>query len=276
LHSGNHQYGGHPSDQPAHAGAEPLRAANALIDIAGPVPAAIAALRQAARAAVLTDRLEAATTLRELTGDDGPLLAAIRDGLSQTGGSPGAAADAAEDSPPPAWVIPALRRALAATASAAPPDVSTRALLAHALWYLGDGADTDAVLPVIAAGLRPPPGSPAWPDGPRARLDVIDTASSLGSDARPLIPDLTALLDDPLPCPRAAAALRKIDAFWDDGPGGAPLTQVAGHLVTAAGAPDGREQFLAVTPGHARPAALYAANEDVISTGNGSAYTGAG
>jgi hypothetical protein len=233
------------------ANVEPLRAAYALLAIADPVPAAIAALRQAARDGTMVDRLAAGTRLRELTGDDAPLLAAIRDGLGQTGSGLAAAAAAAAaeflGSPPPAWVVPVLRRALSTIASAVPSDVNTPVLIARALWYLGKGEDTDAVLPVIAAGLRPPTGgSPTWPSGLRAWPDAIDAAGSLGPAGTPLIPDLVALLDDPCSCPRAARALRNIDGWGDAGAGGVPLPRVTDHLVTAADFPDGREQYLAV------------------------------
>jgi hypothetical protein len=93
-------------------------AGRALAAVAGPVPEAARALRAAERATGggAVDRILVAGTLRDLTGDTGPLLAAIRDGLSQPRAVPLLAARAARSiEDPPRWLIAALEAALAAS-----------------------------------------------------------------------------------------------------------------------------------------------------------------
>ena len=80
--------------------------------------------------------------LRDLTGETGPLLEAIRDGLGRQRDRHSAAL-AARSIDPPEWLVPALKQALAADHE----DQQTRALVARTLCEFG--ADKGAVLAVI-------------------------------------------------------------------------------------------------------------------------------
>ena len=202
-------------------------AARALAAVAGPVPEAARALRAAARA--MGDdpvhRILVAGTLRDLTGDTRPLLAAIRDGLSQPRAVPFAARAARSIEDPPRWLIAALETALAPSGK----DQSARGEAARTLCqFASDKAD---VVRTLTELLRPGHGVLGGPAGGYA---VLEAARDLGPAARPLIPVLTPFLADPAFCPLAAETILRA------GLGGVSLGTLAGHLVTAAGADGGR------------------------------------
>jgi hypothetical protein len=201
-------------------------AGRALVAVAGPVPAAVRALRAAAQATGdgAIHRILIAGTLRDLTGDTGPLLAAIRDGLSEPRAVPFAARAARSIEEPPRWLIAALETALAADGNTQ----SAQGEVARTLCQFA--ADKADVVPILSELLRPQPGVLGGPAGGYA---VLEAARDLGPAARPLIPVLTPFLADPACCPLAA------DAILRAGLGGVSQGTLAGHLVTAAGA-DGR------------------------------------
>src|SRR6185437_573319 len=131
----------------------PLNAGRTLAAIAGPVPAAVTALQNAAAPdAEAYSRVPAATRLLRLTGDNAPLLAITQECLTKGSRALGTAASAAlEVDDPPAWLGPALAAALA-QAARPPADgatalhLETRLTLARALWRVsGDAA------PVVAS-----------------------------------------------------------------------------------------------------------------------------
>jgi HEAT repeats len=204
-----------------------VAAARALAAVAGPVPEAARALRAAAHATAdrAVHRILAAGTLRDLTGDTGPLLAAIRDGLSQPREVLFAARAARSIEDPPRWLIAALEAALAPSVK----NQSARGEAARTLCQFA--ADKAGVVPSLAGLLRPGHGVLGGPAGGYA---VLEAARDLGPAARPLIPALTPFLADPAFCPPAAEAILRA------GLGGVSLRTLAGHLVTAAGADGGR------------------------------------
>lgn len=202
-------------------------AGRALAAVAGPVPEAARALRAAADATAdgAVQRILAAGLLRDLTGDTGPLLAAIRDNLSQPREVLFAARAARSIEDPPRWLIAALEAALAASGK----NQSARAEVTRTLCQFA--ADKADVVPALAELLAPGHGVLGGPAGGYA---VLEAARDLGSAARPLIPALTPFLADPAFCPPAAEAILRA------GLGGVSLATLAGHLVTAAGADGGR------------------------------------
>ena len=201
-------------------------AGRALVAVAGPVPEAVRALRAATHPTGngAIHRTLIAGTLRDLTGDTGPLLAAIRDGLSEPRAVPFAARAARSIEDPPRWLIAALETALAADGNTQ----SVRGEVARTLCQFA--ADKADVVPTLTELLRPRHGVLGGPAGGYA---VLEAARDLGPAARPLIPVLTPFLADPAYCPLAAEAILRA------GLGGVSLGTLAGHLVTAAGA-DGR------------------------------------
>ncbi len=233
----------------------PLGAGSALAAIAGPLPAAIETLSQAAAAGTVTQRLTAATTLRSLTGDDEPLLAAIEQGLRQRGYELRAAARAARTlSTSARRLVPALTTALHAAVGpdATAPDISARIQLALALWHhTGDAA---SAIPVLADGLgRDPRRSGRW-----TAIHAADAAAVIGAAAKPLIPAILPLLDDPAQCPAAVHALLRIDPRSH---GGVDLAVLADRLVTAVGTDCGPQQRAVaalgeIGPGRLPPAAV--------------------
>jgi hypothetical protein len=201
-------------------------ATRALAAIAGPVPEAISALRTAAEATAdgIMHRIQAASTLRDLTGDAGYLLAAIRDGLSGQLGHDHAAMAARSIEDPPGWLVPALGAVLAAGGE----DQRARAEVVRALCHLAP--DKGAVLPVMTELLRQ---NPYALGGPVGGYVVLEAACELGLEAGPLVPELARSLPAPVFCPIAAEAILRA------GLGAISLSVLADHLVTAVGAEGG-------------------------------------
>jgi hypothetical protein len=202
-------------------------AGRALVAVAGPVPEAVRALRSAAHATGdgLIHRILIAGTLRDLTGDNGPVLAAIRDGLNEPRAVPFAARAARSVEDPPRWLIAALETALASTGG----NQSARGEVARTLCQFD--ADKAGVAATLTELLRPGHGVLG---GPAGGFAILEAARDLGPAARPLIPVLTPFLADPTYCPLAAEAILRA------GLGGVSLGTLAGHLVTAVGGDGGR------------------------------------
>jgi hypothetical protein len=201
-------------------------AAGALAAIVGPVPEAIEALRAAAESMAngIAYRIQAASTLRDLTRDAGPLLAAIRDGLSGQGGHDHAARAARSIEDPPSWLVPALGAVLTASGE----NRRTRAEVAWTLCQLAP--DETMVLPVMNGLLQQ---ASYGPGGPLGGYAVLEAARELGPAAGPLVPELARCLPAPVFCPIAA------EAILSAGLGGISLSALADHLVTAVGADGG-------------------------------------
>lgn len=202
---------------------DPLAAGQALSAIGGAIPAAVEALGLAATSGRFPRRLDAAQTLRSLTGEDEALLAVIEHGLDRRhGGVWMQAARAARTLvSAPGRLMPALTVARDAT----PPGTSASVEVALALWhYTGEAAPA---VPLLAEGLRAG-SSGQW----GAALWAAGGAAELGPAARPLVPALLPLLDDPKLCPAAAQALVRIDP---ESPGGVPPAELADRLVTIVG-----------------------------------------
>ncbi|USQ86785.1 hypothetical protein NFX46_25640 [Streptomyces phaeoluteigriseus] len=148
-------------------------------------------------------RLSAARALHELTGETGPLLAAIRAELTGPGRRLREAArlvtalgDAAEE------LVPAIRAALADRPERRSiPRLDAEAELAAALWDItGDDATAVAVLEAVIRA----------DGGPWTRWTALRAAKlavRLGPAARPLRPALEELLATPLHAPAAVLAL---------------------------------------------------------------------
>lgn len=170
-------------------------------------------------------RILAAGLLRDLTGDTGPLLAAIRDGLGHPREASFAARASRSIQDPPRWLTAALESALAASGK----NQSARGEITRTLCqFATDKADG---VPALTELLRPGHGALGGPAGGHA---VLEAARDLGPAARTLIPALTPFLADPAFCPPAAEAILRA------GLGSVALGTLAGHLVTAAGADGGR------------------------------------
>ena len=192
----------------------------ALADIAGATPEAVSLLRQAAAGSA---GLSAATRLRALTGDEGPLLAAIEAGLTLTGHDLRNAAEAARTLTPAGRLVPAL----AAAASQAGPDHGTRIEVALALWH--HSGDPAPAVAAIAGKLRAEAAEPYF--GPGA-ASAARGAAFLGPAARSLIPAILPLLDSPKACPAAVEALLSIDP---EDHGGVPVATLAERLLSPLG-----------------------------------------
>jgi hypothetical protein len=205
----------------------PVDAAMALAAIGGPVPEAIEALRTAAgpTAQAFSYRIHTAGLLRDLTGDAGPLLEALKVGLDSERDRGHAARAARSIEDPPEWLVAALDQALAANGK----NEQARAEAARTLCqYAGD---TSAIVPTMTELLRP---SPSRLGGPVGGYAVLEAACDLGPAAGPLIPELARFLDAPHFCPPAAEAILRA------GLGDLRLSTLADHLVTTVGADGGR------------------------------------
>lgn len=223
----------------------PLNAGRTLAAIAGPVPAAVTALQNAAAPdAEAYSRVPAATRLLRLTGDNAPLLAITQECLTKGSRALGTAASAAlEVDDPPAWLGPALAAALA-QAARPPADgatalhLETRLTLARALWRVsGDAA------PVVASitQVLQPAASDRVLSYFRGR--AAKAACDLGPAAQPLLPALLPLLSDPESCPLAAQAILGMDRA---AAARVPIEALVSHLVAAVATPGGRNQLLAL------------------------------
>jgi len=223
----------------------PVNAGRALATIAGPVPAAVNALRTAAAPdADAYARVPAAIRLLRLTGDNGPLLAIAEECLTKGGRALGTAASAAlEVDDPPVWLGPALAAALDQAAQP-PADGATavhleaRLTLARALWRVS--GDAGPLVASITQVLQPPA-----PDTALAyfRGRAAKAACDLGPAAAPLLPVLLPLLGDPESCPLAAQAILGMDPAAS---ARVPMEALVGHLVAAVATPGGRNQLLAL------------------------------
>lgn len=210
--------------------------AGVLAAIGGQIPAAASALKQVAAVGPVHQRLSAGSTLRTLTGDSEPLLAAIEYGLHQRGYDLQDAARAAQELGAEAErLVPALAAALQATTGSdtTAPDIDARVQLALVLWrHTGDPAP---VIPVLAQALSPDQSRfTSW-----TAIHAADAAAMLGPAARSLLPAILAMLDNPAVCPAAVQALLRIDP---GSYGGADTGLLADRLVTAVGTDAGSQQ----------------------------------
>jgi hypothetical protein len=200
----------------------PSQVAATLTAIGGMTREAAEMLKTAVETLPLTagpayERMELAVTLHAVLGDDEHLFSEIVRGLGP-GGDMRNAARAARTLPTAAdRLILALAAALAATASGGIKVEQARTQMARSLWHLAH--DAGEVLPVVAEGIRP--------EGGATTLWACQAAAELGAAAKPLIPALLPVLDNPLGCPFALEALLRIDPETH---GGVPLTVLAEKL----------------------------------------------
>ncbi|WP_405749821.1 hypothetical protein OHA19_08455 [Streptomyces sp. NBC_00012] len=181
-------------------------------------------LTAAARTGPEEGRLAAATAVRELTGETGPLRAAVAARL--TPGDPAvreAASLAAGLGPEAAALVPALRSALSDRAGdRSVPQKDADVEIAAALWRIT--GDAEEAVPVLAGVLAEAgPLWLRWTFGRAARA-----AARIGDAARPLVPALEGLLTEPMLVPSAVLALHAIAPESLDGP------RTAGLLLEAA------------------------------------------
>ncbi|MGW2084971.1 hypothetical protein [Streptomyces sp. NPDC001880] len=176
-------------------------------------------LTAAARTGPVDGRLAAAVAVRELTGETGPLLAAVADRLA-----PGdrevqeAARLAAELGPEAAGLVPALRSALSGAEGARnSPQLDADVEIAVALWRIT--GDPEEAVPVLAGVLAE--AEPTWMRWTLGR--AAGAAARIGEAARPLVPALEGLLDDRVQVPSVVVALRSIAPESLDGPRTAAL-----------------------------------------------------
>ncbi|MGW9121620.1 hypothetical protein ACWGRV_34260 [Streptomyces sp. NPDC055663] len=176
-------------------------------------------LTAAARTGPVEGRLAAATAVRELTGETGPLRAAVAERL--TPGDPAvreAARLAAGLGPEAVALVPALRSALSGRAGGRNiPQMDADVEIAAALWRIT--GDPEEAVPVLAGVLaETEPVWLSWTSGRAARA-----AARIGGAARPLVPALECLLTEPMQVPSAVLALHAIAPESLDGPRTAAL-----------------------------------------------------
>ncbi|MFD0344398.1 hypothetical protein ACFVH0_37990 [Streptomyces sp. NPDC127117] len=181
-------------------------------------------LTTAARTGPEEGRLAAATAVRGLTGETGPLRAAVAERLTPGGPAVREAARlAAELGPEAAALVPALRAAFSDRAGDRNiPRLDADIEIAAALWRIT--GDPEEAVPVLA-GVFAEDGQMwlRWTFGRAARV-----AARIGGAARPLVPALEGLLTDPARIPSAVLALHAIVPESLDGP------RTAGLLLDAA------------------------------------------
>lgn len=203
-----------PELRSALAGA-PRAAPKALVAICPPEHRETTAelLTAAARTGQADGRLPAAAAVRELTGDTGPLLAAVADRL--TSGGPAvqeAARLAAELGPEAVGLVPALRSALSGfEGERTSPQLDADVEIAAALWRIT--GDPEEAVPVLAGVLAE--AEPVWMRWTLGR--AARAAARLGEAARPLVPALEGLLDDRVQVPPVVLALHAIAPEHLDG-----------------------------------------------------------
>ncbi|WP_405683434.1 hypothetical protein [Streptomyces sp. NBC_00057] len=163
-------------------------------------------LTTAARSGPEDGRLAAAKAVRQLTGETGPLLAAVAARLARGGhGVREAAGLAAELGPEAAGLVPALRSGLSAPEEDRNiPQLDSDVEIAAALWRIT--GDAEEAVPVLA-GVFAEDG-PVWMRWTFAR--AARAAARMGAAARPLVPALEGLLTDRLQTPAAVLALHAI------------------------------------------------------------------
>ncbi|MER7842460.1 hypothetical protein ABTZ03_00740 [Kitasatospora sp. NPDC096077] len=192
-------------------------------------------------AAVATDRpqperREAAAVLRaaagplivarahhRLTGEPDVLLAAVIEGLTVPRELDEAVQGAAELGPAAVELLPALRAAISTDAEPTTPQLDTDIAIATALRRIGGDAG-EAVR--ILGDVLDRVGNPLWFRW--TVLRAVRAAAQLGPAARPLVPRLEALLDQPENAPTAILALLRIA-----GPEALDLTRLAGIALGA-------------------------------------------
>jgi hypothetical protein len=181
-------------------------------------------LTAAARTGPEEGRLDAATAVHELTGETGPLRAAVAERLTPGGPAVREAASlAAELGPAAAGLVPALRSALGDGAGDRNvPQLDADVEISGALWRIT--GDAEEAVPVLAGVLGE--AGPMWlrPTFGRAAR----TAAGIGGAARPLVPALEGLLTDPAQTPSAVLALHAI------APESLDVPRTAGLLLDAA------------------------------------------
>ncbi|MEV5201476.1 hypothetical protein [Streptomyces sp. NPDC053720] len=181
-------------------------------------------LAAAARTGPEEGRLDAAVAVRELTGETGPLLAAVAGRLTPGGPAVREAARlAAELGPEATGLVPALRSALGESeGTRSAPQLDADVEIAAALWRIT--ADPEVAVPVLAGVLAETESTwTHWTLGRAARA-----AAGIGGAARPLVPALEGLLTDWVQIPSAVLALHAIAPESLDGP------RAAGLLLDAA------------------------------------------
>ncbi|MFG3526943.1 hypothetical protein ACGF8B_09360 [Streptomyces sp. NPDC047917] len=181
-------------------------------------------LTAAARTGPEEGRLDAAVAVRELTGETGPLLAAVAGRLTPGGPAVREAARlAAELGPEATGLVPALRSVLGESGGARnAPQLDADVEIAAALWRIT--ADPEAAVPVLAGVLAE--AEPTWTHWTLGR--AARAAAGIGTAARPLVPALEGLLTDRVQIPSAVLALHAIAPESLDGP------RAAGLLLDAA------------------------------------------
>ncbi|MEU2622092.1 hypothetical protein ABZ642_28865 [Streptomyces sp. NPDC007157] len=187
----------------------PLPVSRALATVADPQADAhvIEALRAHARQGPPSTRQAAASALHSLTGDADPLISVLSELLAKRGNSLDhtvtAAASLREAARP---LLPLLHTLLAEPPQSRETVPVIRAALGAAalVWELT--GDEQAVLPVIQEGLAW--ASRAW--GQETVKRAAEVARLLGPTAKPLVPDLLPLLDDPELSPTLVLVLTSI------------------------------------------------------------------
>lgn len=181
-------------------------------------------LTAAARTGPEEGRLDAATAVHELTGETGPLRAAVAERLTPGGPTVREAAGlAARLGPEATDLVPALRAALSDGAGDRNiPQMDADVEIAAALWRIT--GDPEEAVPVLAGVLAE--AGPMWLRRTFGRAARV--AARIGGAARPLIPALEGLLTDPAQVPSAVLALHAIAPESLDGP------RTAGLLLDAA------------------------------------------
>ncbi|MFF2328089.1 MULTISPECIES: hypothetical protein [unclassified Streptomyces] len=163
-------------------------------------------LTTAARSGPESGRLAAAEAVRQLTGETGPLSAAVAAQLDLDGhGVRQAAGLAAALGPEAAGLVPALRSALTAPGEdRTVPRLDSDVEIASALWRItGEAEPAVTVLAGVFAEAEP-----AWMRWTFSR--AARAAARMGTAARPLVPALEGLLADRLQTPAAVLALHAI------------------------------------------------------------------
>ncbi|MGY3060181.1 hypothetical protein ACVWZD_004426 [Streptomyces sp. TE3672] len=181
-------------------------------------------LTAAARTGPEDGRLAAAAAVRELTGETGPLLAAVAGHLTPGGPAVREAARlAAELGPEATGLVPALRSALSESGGTRnSPQLDADVEIAAALWRIT--ADPETAVPVLAGVLAE--AEPTWMHWTLGR--AARAAARIGGAARPLGPALEGLLTDRVQIPSAVLALHAIAPESLDG------RRAAGLLLDAA------------------------------------------
>ncbi|MFJ2872338.1 hypothetical protein [Streptomyces sp. NPDC087298] len=181
-------------------------------------------LTAAARSGPEEGRLPAAQAVRGLTGETGPLSAAVAAQCARDGHAVREAADlAAELGPEAAGLVPALRSALGGPADGRNvPQLEGDIAIASALWRITGRAEE--AVPVLADVLARLDAE--WTD--RTAVRAARAAAVIGDGARPLVPALESLLTGGLRTPAAVLALHAIAPESLDRP------RAAGLLLDAA------------------------------------------